>query len=154
MSRKSRTEQAWDRTQDAASQLKPVAAQVKPIARTTGEAAKRGLHRTRVWAAPQVERSGQVLQETVAPKVAAALSAAAERIDPAKPKRHRVRNSIGIATLTAAASAAVAYLRNRNKPMFNAPNSTVDASPATSATTYSAADNGQPLTTPSPNLNN
>jgi hypothetical protein len=115
MSGKKRTE-AWDRAHKAAGQIKPMAAQMKPLAKSTGHAARRQLFRTRAWAAPRVERTGKVLQDTVAPKVSAVLSSAADRIDPAKPKRGRWRLPVGIATaVTAAASAAAAVLRNRSK---------------------------------------
>ena len=65
------------------------AARVKPLARSTRAAAGRGVHSTRAWAAPQVERTGHVLQDSVAPKVAALLSSAAERLEPEKPRRKR-----------------------------------------------------------------
>lgn len=107
---------AWDRTRKAVDQIKPMAAQMKPLAKGTGEAARRRWFRTRAWAAPQVERTGKVLQETVAPKVSDALSAAAERIDPNKPKRGRWRLPVGIAAaIAAAASGAAAALRRRSK---------------------------------------
>jgi hypothetical protein len=115
MSGKKRTE-VWDRTRKATDQIKPMAAQVKPLAKSTGEAARRQWFRTRAWAAPRVERTGQVLQETVAPKVSDLLSEAAERIDPAKPKRGRWHLPVGIAAaIAAAASGAAAILRNRSK---------------------------------------
>ena len=108
-----------------AAQVKPVAtqvaAQVKPVARSAGEATKRGLHRSRAWAAPQLERSGQVLEETVAPKVSAMLSAAAQRIEPPKPKRQRWRTVVGLSLLAAAAAAAAAALRRRQQPDLWAP---------------------------------
>src|SRR5215469_3018145 len=115
MSAKKRTE-AWDRARKATDQIKPMAAHVKPLAKSTGEAAKRQWFRTRKWAAPRVERTGKVLQETVAPKVSDLLSEAAERIDPAKPKRGRWRLPVGLATaVAAAASGAAAVLRKRSK---------------------------------------
>ena len=115
MSSKKRTE-AWDRTRKAAEQLKPMADQVKPMAEKTRQAARRQWFRTRAWAAPRVQRTGEVLEGTVAPKVSAALSSAAERIDPAKPKRGRWQLPVGIAAaLSAAAGAAAAALRGRSK---------------------------------------
>lgn len=115
MSGKKRSD-AWDRTRKATKQIKPMAAQVKPLAKSTGEAARRQWFRTRAWAAPQVKRTGKVLQETVAPKVSDMLSSAAERIDPAKPKRGRWRLPTAIAAaIAAAASGAAAVLRNRSK---------------------------------------
>ncbi|HUD39440.1 MAG TPA: hypothetical protein VMR14_21265 [Streptosporangiaceae bacterium] len=113
MSGKKSTE-AWDRTLKAAEQLKPVADQVRPLAKSAGQAARRNLHKTRAWAAPQVERTGQALQDTVAPKVASALASAAQRIDPAQPKHGKWRLPVGIAAaIAAAASAAAAVIRGR-----------------------------------------
>lgn len=115
MSGKKRTE-AWDRTVKAADQLKPVASQVKPLAKGTQEAARRQFFRTRAWAAPQVERTSKAIEHTVAPKVSSMLATAAERIDPAKPRRGRWRLPVGIAAATAAAaSAAAAVIRKRTK---------------------------------------
>jgi hypothetical protein len=120
MSGKKRTE-AWDRTRKATEQLKPVAAQMKPLAKSTGEAARRQWFRTRAWAAPRVEHTGKVLQDTVAPKVSDMLSSAAERIDPAKPKRGRWRLPVGIAAaMAAAASGAAAVIRKRSKTQTDA----------------------------------
>ncbi len=131
---KKRTE-AWDRTLKAADQLKPAAEQLKPLAKSTTRAARRQILRTRAWAAPQLERSGQVLQDSVAPKVSAALSAAAERIDPAKPRRGRWRLPVGIAAVAAAAaSAGAAVLRGRTKSAAATQDSGTDAT-ATSAST-------------------
>ena len=109
---------SWQRARQTAQDAKPVAAQVKPLANDTKAAASRGLRKARAWAAPQVERTGQVIQDsvapaarrgvrkarawaapqvdrtgqviqdTVAPKVAAALHSSAQRLDPDKPKRH------------------------------------------------------------------
>ena len=115
MSGNKRTE-AWDRTRKAADQIKPMADQMKPLAKSTGRAAQRQWLRARAWAAPQIERTGKVLQDSVAPKVSDMLSSAAERIDPAKPKRGRWRLPVGIAAaLAAAASGAAAVLRKRSK---------------------------------------
>ncbi|HEX6934024.1 MAG TPA: hypothetical protein VF162_17915, partial [Streptosporangiaceae bacterium] len=91
----------------------------------------------RAWAAPQVERSGQVLQDTVAPKVSAVLSSAAKRIDPAQPRHRRWQKPVGVAALTAAIGAVAAFLRNRRRP-GDAAISTADQD--------KAAGNGQPTT--------
>jgi hypothetical protein len=117
MSGKKRTE-AWDRTRKATDQM---AEQMKPLAKSTGEAARRQWFRTRAWAAPRVEHTGKVLQDKVAPKVSDMLSSAAERIDPAKPKRGRWRLPVGIAAaVAAAASGAAAVIRNRSKTQTGA----------------------------------
>lgn len=102
---------AWRQT---AEQAKPAAAQVKPLANSTRAAASRGVFRARAWAAPQVERTGHVLEDTVAPKVSALLSRSARRLDPVKPRGPGWRKMVGIsAALMAGISAAVAALRNR-----------------------------------------
>ncbi len=131
---------AWDRARQAAAQAKPVAAQVKlvaarvkPLARSTGAAARRRVHRTRARAAPQVERTGQVLQDSVAPKVSALLSSAAQRLEPAKPRRRRWRKLVGVSMLTAAASAVAALVRNRSKPDFTTSPAEADADDVTPA---------------------
>jgi hypothetical protein len=100
---------AWDRARQAA-------AQVQPLAGSTGAAARRRVHKTRAWAAPQVERTAQVLQDSVAPKVSALLTSAARRLEPARPRRRPWRKLAGIAVLTAAAGAAAALVLNRRKP--------------------------------------
>jgi hypothetical protein len=115
MSRNKEASQARDRARQAAAQLKPVAAQVRPLASSAGAAAKRGARRTRTWAAPQVERTGQVLEYSVAPKVSALLSSAARRLDPGKPRRARWRTPAGLAAVTATACAVAAYIRRRGK---------------------------------------
>jgi hypothetical protein len=92
------------------------AAQARPLASSTGAAAGRGVRRTRAWAAPQVERTGQVLQDSVASAVAGLLSSVAQRLEPAKPRRRRRRKMAGISMLAAAASAAAAAVLGRRKP--------------------------------------
>jgi hypothetical protein len=116
MSRKKSIGEARERARQAAVHLKPAAGKVKPLARSTGAAAKRRVHRTRAWAAPRVERAGQVLQDSVAPKASAALSSAARRLDPGKPRRRPWRMLAGLAAVAAAAGAAAACIRNRRKP--------------------------------------
>jgi hypothetical protein len=100
----------------AGRRARRVATQVKPLAQSTGAAAARRVRRTRAWAAPRVERTGQVLQDSVAPKVSAWVSVAARRLEPAKPQRPRWRKLAGVAVLTAAAGAAAAFVRNRKEP--------------------------------------
>ena len=83
-------------------------------------------------AAPQVERTEQVLQDSVAPKVSALLSSAAQRLEPAKPPRRRWRKLAGISTLTAAAGAVAAVVRSRKKPDLTT-SADADADDGTSA---------------------
>ena len=117
----------------AAAQLN---AQMKPLARSTQEAALRGLYATRIWAAPRVERTGQVLQESVAPKVADMLSSAAHRIEPEQPRSRNWWTLSGLLVLIAGAAAAAAIaLRKRSTAS--------SAAPADEADTAASAD-GQP----------
>jgi hypothetical protein len=102
---------AWRRARQAAARLQPAASQAMPLAKSAGTAAKRQADRTRAWAAPQVERAGQVVQDSVAPKVSSLLSAAARRLEPEKPRRSRWRKVAGISAAAAAASALAAAVR-------------------------------------------
>lgn len=127
-----------------ADRVKPMAAQVKPAARTAGAAAGRGVHRTRAWAAPQIEHTGQVLQDSVAPKVSALLSSAAQRVEPAKPRSRRWPKLVAISLLVAAAASAVAaVVRSRRRPDFMTAEVELDAGPSTPA---AQMQDGQPGT--------
>ena|SRR5690242_14384202 len=110
------TRHIWQRARQTAQDAKPVVAQVKPLANDTKAAASRGLRKARSWSAPKVDRTGQMLQDTVAPKVAAALHSSAQRLDPDKPKRNGWRTAAGVSALLAAAGAIVAALRKRTPP--------------------------------------
>ena len=107
--------------QQTAEAAKPVAAQVKPLAYSTKAAASRGLRNARIWSAPKVDRTGQVLQDTVAPKVAAALHASAQRLDPEKPKRYGWRMVAGISAALVLVAAIVAGARKRMAPTATMP---------------------------------
>jgi hypothetical protein len=92
-------------------------------ARTT---ARKGIHRARVWAAPRLERTGHTLEIQVAPRMAAMLSAAAQRIEPAPVRRRRRWPVLAAGLITAAGlSATAAYLLKRRAaagaPEFSAP---------------------------------
>jgi len=115
------------RARRVAAQVKPAAAHIKPLAHSTAAAAIRRVRITRAWTAPGVERTGLVLQHSLAPKVSAWLSSAGRRLEPAKPQRARWRKLAGISVLTAAAGAAAAFARNRNKPDSTAPVAETDA---------------------------
>jgi hypothetical protein len=105
----------------ALGRVRQAAAHVKPYASGAQVVAGRGVHRARAVAAPQVERAGQVLEDTVAPKAAAMLSSAARRLEPVKPRHRRWRKLAGVSLLTAVASAVAAYFRNRAKPDLTDP---------------------------------
>ena len=131
MSRKIRTDEALDRARQVAAYLEPAAAKMKPLAMSSGAAAKRRAHRTRAWAAPRVERTGQILEDSVAPKVSALLSEAAQRLEPDKPPQRSWRKPIAVAAVTAAAcAAAAAFVRHRRKPDSMTPEANADVPPA------------------------
>jgi hypothetical protein len=104
---------AWQRARQSATDAMPTVAAVKPLASNTKDAASRRLHKARAWAAPQLERTGKVLEDTVAPKVSAALSSSARKLRPATPPRRRWGAVAGIAILMAAAGAVAVVLRKR-----------------------------------------
>ncbi len=133
MSRIRRNHEADTAANSAWGRARQAAARVKPVATSTGAAARRGVHKTRAWAAPQVERTGQVLQGRVAPKVSAVLSSAARRLEPAKPPPARWRKLVGASALTAAASAAAALVRKLRKPDVTTPAAEPDADDVTPA---------------------
>ena len=129
--------QIVQRARQATEAAKPVAAQVKPLANDAREAASRGVYAARSWAAPQVERTGQVLQDTVAPKVAEALRTSAQKLDPGQPPHRGWRKgAAAISILLAAAAAAVATLAARKRK--------AESAAANGEQTEPAADEAQP----------
>jgi hypothetical protein len=129
--------QIVQRARQAAEAAKPVATQVKPLANDAKEAASRGVYAARSWAAPQVERTGQVLQDTVAPKVAEALHTSAQKLDPGQPPHRGWRKgAAAISILLAAAAAAVATLAARKRK--------AESAAANGAQAESAAGEAQP----------
>ncbi len=133
MNRNHEASSAVDRARQAAAQLKPAAAHVKPVAASAAEAARRRVRSTRSWAAPQVDRTGQILQDSVAPKISAFLSSAARQLDPAKPKRRHGRKLAVSSALTAAATAVAAIVLNRRKPEVTPSTDEADADQVTPA---------------------
>jgi|SRR5215472_13824250 len=133
------------RARELAARVKPAAAQVKPLARSTQEAALRQMYATRAWAAPRVERTGQVLQDSVAPKVADMLSSAAHRIEPEQPRSRNWWTLSGLLVLIAgAATAAAIALRKRSTANSAAPADEADTGEAASGTSEAAPGTGQP----------
>jgi len=111
----------------ARRQARRAGAAARPVAASARTAARKGIHHARVWAAPRLERTGHSLEVRVAPRMAAMLSAAAQRIEPAPIRRRRRRWPVLAAGVVAAAglSAGAAYLLKRraaaNAPEFSAP---------------------------------
>jgi hypothetical protein len=72
------------------------------------------VRKSRSWAAPQLERTGVLVQEKLAPQVSEALTRAARKLDPEPaPRRRGLRGLLAIGL--AAAGAAVAVLVVRKK---------------------------------------
>jgi hypothetical protein len=89
-----------------------------------------------------VERTGQILQNSVAPTVSAWLATAARRLEPAKPHRPRWRKLAGLSVLATAAGAAAALVRKRTKPDQATPAAATDAGNGAPAT---ASSDGQAM---------
>jgi len=83
-------------------QARRAAAAARPMTASARTAACKGIHHARVWAAPRLKPTGHTLEDQVAPRMAAMLSAAAQRIEPA-PVRRRRRWPVLAAGLIAAA---------------------------------------------------
>lgn len=137
MSRTKRNHEAsgtLGRVRRAAAQVKPTGAHVTTLASSAGTAARRRVRKTRAWAAPQVDRTGQVLQDKIAAKVAAVLSAAARRLEPAEPKRRPWRKLAVGSVGTTAVAAVAAVVLNRRKPQAATPADEADADTVTPTT--------------------
>jgi hypothetical protein len=88
------------------------AVHMAPLARNAQMTAKQGVHTARVWAAPRLERMGQVLQDDMAPRMSAMLSATARKVQPARPPRRRWPVlAAGMLMIAGGAAAAVALSR-------------------------------------------
>jgi hypothetical protein len=113
------------------------------------KAARRGAHHARTWAAPRLERTGQALEQRVAPRVAAMMSAAARRIEPAPPKRRRWPLVAAGIVAAAGVSATAAYLMSRRgssvAPVFRPEEPTVapPPQPQTARETAASEVNGR-----------
>ena len=105
-----------DRFQTSAEAIRRAGEYVRPLAKRSGTTAKHGVHAARARLAPRIERTGQAVQDTVAPRVAAYLSTTARRVAPDVPRRSRWQLPVRIAGLAAAAGAVTAVVRKRTKP--------------------------------------
>jgi len=90
--------------------------QLAPLAANAQVAARQGVYGARVWTAPRLDVMAQALQEQWAPKMAAALSAYARRVDPVpKPPRRRWPAVVGgVVLIAGGATAAVVIMNRRN----------------------------------------
>jgi len=109
------------------------AADIAPLAKSAGEAVRQGaddlaawagpqVRKSRAWAAPQLERTGVLVQETLAPQVADALTRAAHRLDPEPVPRHRgLRPLLALGLAAAAAAVAVLVIRKNSGSAVSQP---------------------------------
>jgi hypothetical protein len=110
------------------------AAQARPLAASARTTTRKGIHHARIWAAPRIERTGHTLEDQVAPRMAAMLSAAARRIEPVPPRRRRRWPVLAAGLITAAGlSATAAYLLKRRSRADMATGYTGPAADGTSA---------------------
>ena len=130
MPRSKRIDKAGAAAATAFDHARQAAAQAKPLTMSAQAAAGRGLHSARAFPAPQVERVGR---HSIASKVSAMLSSAAQRLEPVKPRRRRWRKLAGISLLTVAASAVAALARNHAKQDLTPPEETDTDNPAPTA---------------------
>jgi hypothetical protein len=117
----------------ALSRARQAAASLKPVARSSRAAAKHGVRTTRAWAAPQLDRTGHLVQDRLAPKVSSLLHSAAQRMEPGKPRQPRWRKMAGASMVTAAASAVAGAVLNRRRQNGTAPQDEQDSYQETAA---------------------
>jgi hypothetical protein len=114
---------AQERAHQAAEYLRArqlaAQAQLAPLAANAQVAARQGIYGARVWTAPRLDLMAQALQEQWAPRIAAALSAYARRIEPipAKPPRRRWPAVVGGVVLIAGGATAAVIIMNRRNPV-------------------------------------
>ena len=107
-------------------------------------AARKGIYHARIWAAPRLERTGHTLEDQVAPRMAAMLSAAAQRIEPVPVRRRRRWPVLAAGLITAAGlSATAAYLLKRRAAAkaskFSAPADAASTTTPTEVPNHQAA---------------
>jgi hypothetical protein len=102
--------------ESARETLRHAVAHARPLATKVAASARHGSRRSRAWAAPQVQRTGQFLEQVAAPKVSAVLSSAARKIEPAEPPHHRWGRRAGVGGFIAVVAGAVTAFLSRRKP--------------------------------------
>jgi hypothetical protein len=117
----------------ARRQASDAASRVAPIAASARVTARQGMRSARNWTAPRLDRTGQVLEKRVAPRISAMLGAAARKVEPQRKRRVWPFLTAGFVTAAAAAGAAI---RMRRGTMSTQPGKTPeqDAQPEPSAT--------------------
>jgi hypothetical protein len=124
-------------------QAQRAAAAARPMTASARTAARKGIHRTRAWAAPRLERTGHTLEDQVAPKMAAMLSAAAQRIEPAPVRRRRRWLVLAAGLITAAGLSATAAYVLKRRSTGTTPEDTDSAASSTPTKSASPADTSE-----------
>ena len=109
----------------ARARARQTAADIAPLAKSAVEAVRQGadelaawagpqVRKSRSWAAPQLERTGVLVQEKLAPQVSDALTRAARKLDPEPaPRRRGLRGLLALGLAAAAAAVAVMVIRKK-----------------------------------------
>jgi hypothetical protein len=115
------------RADSALGRARQAAVSLKPAAQSASAMTSRGVRRTRAWAAPQIERTGHLVRDRLAPKISSLLSSAARRVEPGKPRGRRWRKVAGASAATAAASALAGAVFNRRRHNGTSPDAEADS---------------------------
>jgi hypothetical protein len=97
----------------ARRQASEAASRVAPIAANAKVTARQGMQKARTWTAPRLDRTGQALEKSVAPRISAMLSAAARKVEPQRKRRLWPFLTAGLVTAAAAAGAAIRIVTRR-----------------------------------------
>lgn len=109
----------------ARARARQTAADITPLAKSAGEAVRQGadgfaawagpqVRKSRSWAAPQLERTGVLVEEKLAPQVSDALTKAARKLDPEPaPRRRGLRGLLALGLTAVAAAVAAAVIRRK-----------------------------------------
>jgi len=131
----------------AKARARQTAADIGPLAKSAGEAVRQGadefatwagpqVRKGRSWAAPQLERTGVLVQEKIAPQVSEALTRAAHKLDPEPaPRRRGLIGLLALGLAAAAAAVAVIVMRKKTGSAASEPGEDGTDEPASSADT-------------------
>lgn len=126
------------------------AARARPHVDEAAAWAKPRVDDARSWAAPRLERSGKVVQDTIAPAIADAMTSAARAMEVKKSRRRRWAVPAAITMMLAAAASAVAAAIMRRRPAEPVfppvdPDSPADTMPGETGMQPDPEVNGRPL---------
>jgi hypothetical protein len=137
--RKQDVRAAFDRAQGAVAQgvdvaqrgASAAAERIGPAARQTREVTADRLLAARAWSAPRLESASKYVESDLGPKVSAVLADTAKRVEPADPKRGRVRRVMFAGLAVAAFAGVVGMIRTRRAQTASFDESTTEPEPVT-----------------------